>query len=418
MLHSFTGLRAARSKPGAGIVIACAVVVLATAGCGFGSHPAERVSVDLTALDTGSFPTAPTPVTATDAAAAGRNAEAIRLGNAMPLPMEVDPALTVNAGGVHPFADISDVLVKEMNGGRSAFGWLDSAAFTTNPAGFTAGFATSARTNEDSTLGYQLTDVVMTFDSDADAAAAATAFGAGGFLDVGMGKDEPARSTAHPSASITWEPWSQTLAAFYPTGKYVILTLVDNHEKFYEKLSDLPDLITKSDKAIDVTADRLKSFQPTPPDQLSALPLDPQGMLRLTLPRPPGDQTAHAFAGTLAAHGALQNAGEPAVDGPMFDQDGIDAVSYGAGALFRARDADSAQRFLGDYSVGKFNHLLDSPAGLPIAKCRKYYGPNARAFPFDCMVAHGRYVAEVWSQQQQDVLQRISAQYAILANDK
>lgn len=117
MLHSFTGLRAARSKPGAGIVIACAVVVLATAGCGFGSHPAERVSVDLTALDTGSFPTAPTPVTATDAAAAGRNAEAIRLGNAMPLPMEVDPALTVNAGGVHPFADISDVLVKEMNGG-------------------------------------------------------------------------------------------------------------------------------------------------------------------------------------------------------------------------------------------------------------------------------------------------------------
>ncbi|QVI21874.1 hypothetical protein KHQ06_01545 [Nocardia tengchongensis] len=206
----------------------------------------------------------------------------------MPLPMEIDPALTTNAGGVHPFTSVSDLLVPEMRGGKTAFGWLNDTAFTTDPAGFTAGFATSARTDSDADLGYQLTALVMTFDSDSDAAAAATVFAADGFPDFGNGVGEPAQSTAHPGALLSWLPGSQYLAGFYPTGRFVIGTLVDNREKHYEKISDLPDLIAKSDKAIAVTEDRLKSFRPTPPDQLTILPLDPLGIVRLTLPRPPG----------------------------------------------------------------------------------------------------------------------------------
>ncbi|GAB3207369.1 DUF7373 family lipoprotein [Nocardia tengchongensis] len=398
--------------------VALAASVPATAGCGSESHAAQEQTVDLAKLDTGSYTTQPTQVTAPDAVAAGRLAEALRLGGALPLPMEIDPALTTNAGGVHPFTSVSDLLVPEMRGGKTAFGWLNDTAFTTDPTGFTAGFATSARTDSDADLGYQLTALVMAFDSDSDAAAAATVFAADGFPDFGNGVGEPAQSTAHPGALLSWLPGSQYLAGFYPTGRFVIGTLVDNREKHYEKISDLPDLIAKSDKAIAVTEDRLKSFRPTPPDQLTTLPLDPLGIVRLTLPRPAGDRTASGFSGALDAHSALHDEDKPDTAQALFDKDGVDAVGYGAGALYRTRDAAAAKDLRDLEYVDKFHHPIDSPVGLPGARCVKYHGPDTHAFPFACTVSYGRFAAQVWSQQQQDAFQRISAQYAMLANDK
>ncbi|MTE11583.1 DUF7373 family lipoprotein [Nocardia aurantiaca] len=406
-------LRSVRLRAAAAAVLA--ITALTTTGCGFDSHATAADSVDLSKLDTGSYATAPRPVTATDAS--GRITEALRLGNAMPLPMEIDPALTHGDGGVHPFAHVSEVLRPEMNGGHSAFGWLNEAAFTNDPAGFVAGFATAARTDADESLGYRLTDVVMVFDNDGDAAAAAAAAGANGFLDVGFGTGEPAQSSAHPAAHLSWLPGDQYLATFYPTGKYLILTLVDNTENFYAKISDLPDLIAKSDKTIDVTADKLKSFQPTAPDQVDSLPVDPQGLLRLILPRPAGDQTAHAFDGVLDRHGALHTESDVVLARSLYDKAGVDAVAYGAGALYRTRDENAAKDFVKS-NVDKFLHRIDSPPGLPSAFCVKYHGPDVHAFPFTCSVVYGHYVATVWSQQQQDVFQRISAQYAMLANGK
>ncbi|MFJ9362829.1 hypothetical protein ACIRRA_00205 [Nocardia sp. NPDC101769] len=410
-------LRSARIRLRAVAAAALAVSALASAGCASNSNATAAQTVDLSKLDTGSYTTKPTPITATDAVEAGRMTEALRLGNAMPLPMEIDPALTHNDGGVNPFTHISDVLRAEMKGGHSAFGWLNEAAFTNDPAGFVAGFATAARTDADESLGYRLTDVVMVFDSDGDAAAAAAAEGADGFLDFGFGTGEPAQSSAHPAAHLSWLPGDQCLASFYPTGKYLILTLVNNTENFYAKISDLPDLIAKSDKTIDVTADKLKSFQPTALAQVDSLPVDPQGLLRLTLPRPAGDQTAHAFDGVLDGHGALHTESDVVLARSLYDKAGVDAVAYGAGALYRTRDANAAKDFVKS-NVDKFLHRIDSPPGLPSAFCVKYHGPDVHAFPFTCSVVYGRFVATVWSQQQQDVFQRISAQYAMLANGK
>ncbi|MFD7841536.1 hypothetical protein ACFV4K_01170 [Nocardia sp. NPDC059764] len=387
-------------------------------GCGAESTAREVESVDPTSLDTGSYATAPTQVTASDADAAGRAAEAMRIGDAMPLPMDIDPALTINTGGVRPFTSVSDLLIPEMRGGKSAFGWLEDTAFTTDPTGFTAGFATSAQTDVDADLGYQLTDLVLSFDNAGDAAAAAEVFASARFLDWGEGSGEPTRSEAHPGALLSLQPVRQVVAGFYPVGSFVIGTLIQNQEKASEKISDLPDLIAKFDKAIAVTEDRLKSFHPTPPDRLTSLPLDPLGMSRLTLPRPAGDRTAHGFNGALDAHGALHREYDSGEALSLFAKDGVDAVGYGAGVLYRTRDDTAAKDLLDTYFVDKFRHRIEAPAGLPGARCTKYHGPNRRAFPFDCTVAYGRFVAHVWSQQRQDASQRISAQYAILANDK
>lgn len=225
------------------------------------------------------------------------------------------------------------------------------------------------------------------------------------------------QSSSHPTAALIWLPDSQFLTAFYPSGQYLILTMADDYENHEETISDLPDLIAKSDKAIEVTVDRLRSFRPTPSDQLTALPLDPQGILRLALPRPDGDTTADAFDGTLDAHGALQTELDPTLSHASFDRDGVDAVSYGAGILYRTRDSAAAKDLV-LASADRFFRRIDSPAGLPNARCVKYHGPDVRMFPFVCSVTYGRYVAEMWSRQQQDVFQRISAQYAMLANNK
>lgn len=414
MRHGFSRPRSARVLLRAAAAAALAITVLTSSACESDYLAAEDNSIDLSKLDTGSFATKPTPITTTDAAETGRLAEALRLGNTMPLPTEIDPALSHNYIGIHPIANTSDLL----EGHQIALGWLAGTAFATNPTGFTAGFVTSARTDDDRDLGYGLTEVVMSFDSDGDAAAAATAYAANGFVDDGTGAGEPARSSSHPTALLSWLPQFQHLVAFYPTGKFLTLVLVDDAENNSLKISDLPDLIGKSDKAIDATVDRLKSFRPTPPDQLGALPLDPQGMLRLSLPRPAGDQTEYAFEGTLDARGALQNETEATPARAAFDRDGVDAVSYRAGVLYRTRDSAAAKDLLDTYFLDRFHRRIDSPSGLPNARCVKYHGPDTRTFPFVCSVTYGRYAAQVWSQQQQDAFQRISAQFAILANDK
>ncbi|MFJ4658162.1 hypothetical protein ACIP5Y_43420 [Nocardia sp. NPDC088792] len=389
---------------------------LAATGCGSDSHSPGDQPVDLSKLDTGNYQTKPQDFVPKDAATAARTAEALRLGDIMPLPMEIDPALTNHAFGEH-------VLLT----GDSYDGWVDSDHFGTDAPGYVTGFATAAETTPVSGM-YSLSDTVMIFDSDADATNAAGALARSGLDLKSLQTGDPSataqspQSTLHPSAQIRWSPEEQALASWYPTGRFIIFTLIHRGENAYLQdywhIAADPAPLALADKAIDLTADRLKSFQATPPDKLAGLPLDPDGMLRLTLPRPDGDQTANAFTGTLDGHGALHAEDDPNVAPALFEKAGIDRVSYGAGQLNRARDADSARAYLDAAFIDRFRHPIAPPPGLPNATCTQYRGPDPHRFPFDCHVVVGRYVASVWSQQQQDVYQRISAQYAILANGK
>ncbi len=385
--------------------------MLVTAGCGSESHAAEDKPSDLSKLDTGNYGTKPQDPTTSDPAKRGRLLEGMRLGNILPLALDIDPALSHNASVTNVFTEAN-----------SFDGLLNVDHFADDARGFIVGFATSGRPSEDANLGYTLTNAVMIFDSESDASSAATALARSGLaLKVGSQVDS-LQSSQHPAAQIIWSPTEQRLASWYPTGRFVIFSLIDQVENQAVEqafgLAPEPAPQALADKAIDVTTAALKSFQPTPPDKLSALPLDPDGMLRLTLSRPAGDQTVEAFSGTFNQHGMLHIVGNPAEYKALFDKAGVDSVSDGAGFLVRAKDAASAQGFLDTVSSSRFQRRIDPPAGLPTARCVKYHGPDDHAAPFHCYVSYGRYAATVWSQQQQDVYQRISAQYAILASNK
>ncbi|MFJ9362831.1 hypothetical protein ACIRRA_00215 [Nocardia sp. NPDC101769] len=391
---------------------ALAVSVLVSAGCGSESLAAKEVTVDLSKLDTGNYPTKPQDPTTSDPATRARILEAVRLGNILPLASEIDPALSHNGSGTNVFT-----------GPNSFDGYLNTDHFADDTPGFITGFATSGRPAEDVFVGYTLTNAVLIFDSDNSATSAANALARTGMvLEVPNTTSNPVQSSQHPTAQMIWAPAEQRLASWYPTGKFVIFTMVNQIENLVVE-NDLhvapePAPISVADKAIDVITDRLKNFQPTPLDKLAGLPLDPDRMLRLTLPRPAGDQTAAAFTGTLDQHGTLHIVGDTTVYKPLFEKTGMDLAGYGAGILVRTKDEASAQTFLDVTSTSRFKHRIEPPTGLPTAKCVKYHGPDDRAAPFTCYVTYGRYVATVWSQQQQDVYQRISAQYAILANNK
>ncbi|MGW4529491.1 DUF7373 family lipoprotein [Nocardia sp. NPDC004340] len=413
MRHGHGRLRSARLGVRAAAAAALAISVLVSAGCGSESHAAEQQTVDLTKLDTGNYPTKPTSYTPTDADRAARTAEALRLGSAMPLPMEIDPALTHAMAGPHPFTSV------ESFEGDPFLIVLDNEHFAANTPGLVAGFAAAAQSDTAWEISYSLRNAVMIFDSEDAANSAATALAHSGFARTeSTDAPEPAPSTRYPTAQVIWLPSHQVLASFYATGKFVIVTVVRNSENSLLKVSDQPGLLGLSDKAITATVDRLKTFQPTPKDKLADLPLDPQGLLRLTLPVPKGDVIAYTYDGTLDKHAALLTVGDSAKSQARFDKAGVDYVSYGAAQLIRARDADAAVTLLQERSHSKFERRIESPSALPIAQCFKVRTPNSEQFAYHCYFTYGRYSVEILAAQQQDAYQRISAQYAMLANDK
>lgn len=390
------------------------IAVLTSSGCGSESVAAKANPVDLSKLNVGSYSSRPQDRVFKDPARTARTMEALRLGNIMPLPQEVDPSLRYHSSFTHPFVDV------ESFAGDPVFGYFNITDFTANTPGLVAGFSTSGQSNADSAIATELTDAVMIFDTADAAGSAATALARSGFDNRFGSNDsaEPAQSTQYPTAHLSWIPKNQELASWYATGQFVIITLVGDQANNALKVSDQASLRALSDKAITVTADRLKSFQPTLPDKLASLPTDPQGMLRLTLPVPTGDDTAYPFDGTLDRHGALHKVDDPDKAPARFEKSGVDFVSYGAGRLVRTRDAAAAQTYVDEISIDRFQQRIDPPPGLPTARCSRYYERRPFASNFHCYVAYQRYAIEIWSDQQQDLYQRISAQYAILANSK
>ncbi|UGT39660.1 hypothetical protein LTV02_26845 [Nocardia yamanashiensis] len=406
----------ARFGQRAALALVLVITGLTSVGCGSESEAVNSTSdsIDLSKLDVGPYSAGPTDVVPKDRAAMGRNLEALRLARVMPLPQEIDPALTYYAGDVAPFTRAEDF------DGGAVLELLDGERFAENTSGFVSGFHIRGQSSDDKSIAYNISAAAMLFETDEAASVAAPALARTGFtrnFKYGEGT-EPAQSLQYPTAAVIWTPKMQTLASWYATGRFVIVAVALNRENVQLNVSDQAGLVALADHTTSVIAERLKNFQPTPMDKLSELPVDPEGMLRLTLSRPTGDRTGYAVTGRLDSKTALQRSTDLARIRELYERTGVDYISYGAGELVRTRDAAAAGVYMKEISASRFLHRIEPPPGLPVALCEKYRGPRSRAFPYHCYVTHGRYAAEIWSQQQQDAYQRISAQYAILANDK
>ncbi|MGX1806355.1 DUF7373 family lipoprotein [Nocardia sp. NPDC055321] len=396
-----------------------ALSVLVSTGCGSDSDASAALpAIDLGKLDTGGYTTTPQDPAPFNPTAAARNLEALRLGEVIPLPKDIDPALTYGSGRGKSYTNLASLTP------TVELSWIDGKNFDSDTVGLIGGFLTTAQSNQSESLSYALTNNVMIFESDSAAAAAAVALARSGFTSLDYDKNnnqtppEPTASAKYPTAQVIWKPKNQILASWYATGRFVINTLVRHPENFELEISDQPGLLSLSDRTIAATADRLSKFVATAPDKLTSQALDPSKMVRITLPILPREAVETKFNGVLSAVGELHRRTDQDKARALFDRTGVDSVSYGAGMLVRTRDAAAAETYIDEVSVNKFRVRIDSPPGLPTARCFKYHGPAWNVFAFDCYVSQGRYAAYTRADQVQEAYQQISAQYAILANDK
>ncbi|MBF6093012.1 hypothetical protein IU438_17620 [Nocardia cyriacigeorgica] len=391
-----------------GLLLACAVIATS---CGSDTEAATP-AVDLTQLDVGGYPTLPRQLGAPKNKDVPRLVEAQRLANIMPLPVEIDPRFGYQGPGTRTF------LLPDESHLSPIHRWISEEHFADDAKGFISGFSATAQSTKASALATTLSSNVLIFTDAAAATEAAAKLSRARFLRDDNGPVEPAKLDKFPAAHVRWQPGQQTLASWLAQDEFVIVTIAYNAEALMLGESDLPGLSALAEKAITATSTSLEKFEPTPADKLMENSIDPDGMRSISLARPMGDSFVNV-PGTYDLHGSLHFPTDPVERKQELVDAGVDRVAHDAGELYRTADAESAQELKDKSSqLNRMFRSAPAPKGLPQATCTEYKGPAQGAIRFYCHVAFDRYYAFMAAEQLLDAQQRISAQYAILANSK
>ncbi|UGT60038.1 DUF7373 family lipoprotein [Nocardia asteroides] len=391
-----------------------AAVVAVTAGCGTGDSAAPaRPEVDLAALDVGNLNAEPKYYDKPTSLDMARLVEAMRLGNHLPLPMEIDPEVKyapTRLAAVRTFTATSSAAISNRFQG-------DTAALGGRISGFVAGFVTAGRTDTTHNLSWDLDNIAMLFETEQDATRAADAFTE--VERAALGPDIQIQSIpgfpearAHSAPSIPG-----AIHSYYAVGKFLLFTEIRDNTMYELRRSDPDELRNRVARSVEKMKPALESFTPTPVSKLMELDVDPEQTLARAL-NTVDDPGQSGIPGVYDRHGGLQIGFNPEADSRMFEKAGVDSVAWKGGYVYRTNDARAARWLIDERAdVGKFYRRAPAPAALPFAQCLQYIGP-ASGVAYYCGVSFDRYAAEVTAGQLQDAQQRISAQYAILARAK
>lgn len=380
------------------------------AGCGSGhGGPPPQPAIDLSKLDFGPYDPNPRDMGTPKNDFQAKDVEAERLGNVVPLAMDIDPALVYggNANAV-VFEDPKDTMLRN---------FCDLDNFAALAPGLVGGFLSYGTSNQ-ANGGIELVNVVMIFPDEKSAGGAATALE---HLDfTGKPDHQPVPIPKYPAAHAHWEPGTQAINDWYASGKMLVFTSMYDHAKIWFHHTDLPEMVGMVAKSLDKVVPAIATFTPHPVDKLTDQPIDDSGMLGRTMVRPKASSNDWVNPPAVYdAHAALNWSSDPLETQKWFGADGVDKVAQYGNDLYRTRDA-AAARDARDQLAGPTKHFKSAapPRGLPIAECRRYHGPQTQAIRYYCAVAYGRYAAQSWGDQLLDAQQRISAQYAILVKAK
>ncbi|MGY0503308.1 DUF7373 family lipoprotein [Nocardia sp. FBN12] len=402
--------------------VGLAVAITATTGCGSetdadGSPGAQ--SVDVSKLDVGNLQTEPKVFGKPKNLDMAHAVEAMRLGNKIPLPMEIEPdavhAPPSMSGAIRIFTGFDSSAIKSrMN--------ADPNKLTESAKGFMSGFVSTARSNAEPGLSYELDNVVMIFNTEKDASTAAEVLAT---EEAATDPDARPAAVGDGFGSLTnvraqvSSKWPGQIKSWKPVGRFVIFTYVYDSVMGTLKTSDEAELISRVQNSINKIAPALQRYTPTAPDKLMDIDVDMDGMLGLAMSTVTADENQRGIPGVYDRHGGLQLLGDTDKMAALFEETGVDRVSWSGNFVFRAKDNDAAAKIADYYGEpSKFLRTAPAPANLPIAQCLEYVGPNKFATKYYCSVSYGRYASQVAATQLTDVHQRISAQYTILTKSK
>lgn len=373
----------------AGLLAATFIVV----SCG--TDDAEIPEADTSVLRPGNYRTVPRSTEEIRAPLNIAVLEAVRLGRVVPSVSGVDPRLVfvhhTSAGryytAEHPPAEYDQ--------------GVGIANFSTVVPGLVAGWSVNGQRREKTTLGRNASITLLRFTDTARAEHAAQILATNPRNKLVRAIEIPGHPRARGHVTeynsvMTWTPYDA----------YLIYTYVGVGVDIPPDQRPLAEL-TK--RLLDAQLENLRGYTPTPPAELTELPVDVDGILTRTLP-PTDEGTAEAV---LTPAMARQLVGRTDLSGRAFDDAGVDLVVRAEPWIYRTEDASAAER-LQAYFVSRLDpeyRIVESPPGMPRAHCAEH---SEQAASLQCIFTNDRYTVVLSGQQLQDLHQKVAAQYLLL----
>jgi hypothetical protein len=396
------------------LVVALAVGAVVWTQSGGTSKPTTATAVDLSNLDVGRYGTQPRTLPATGTAEEGRYLAAYRLAEAVVNPYDVDPNINDVAGAATPDPKLAATMVSG-NSTPVIEPVLQQYGMTTAYA-----FLGQSDRSSDTPIKQTLT-VLVTAYRNADAASRAA--GAMDDADFAVNaNNQHATIPGYPQAHAHYNPEDSSIAATMASGYFAVSINygeggVTKREGYFDELAQ------KVQNILNLQMPLMAGLTPIFDIVFTQLPPDPDDMLRRAFVA--GQQpTISRTYNTVGPRAVVTCEGPGVLKAGLYAEAGVDRCALTPdGSLLRTRDDTAASKLLPEIvdtnRRARVDHDIAPPGGVNDAQCYEQKQslwadhPNAR---FVCLVAFGRYVAFVGSNDENDVRQRAAAQYAILVN--
>lgn len=409
------------SKPrGRWIVIGAVAVLVVAVVAGLGiwwltsgkSTDEENAKPDLSKLDVGRYPTEPRALPGPTTEEEGRYLAAFRLAEGMANPYEIDSKLEYLYGIAMPdpaqaAASISGTSTPIVQPVLEKYGMVTGYMVQSY----------SQRIEEfvKDPKGDALLVLLTSFPNDDAAARAAVEMDS---ADAAINPDnQPLSIPGYPQAKAHYRPGYTSLGATMAQGRLVVSIVTSSTSG--PQIGDLTGRVQRLlDKQLPLMADLI----PVVETSLTSLPLDPDNMLSRAFVA--GEQPKiSAEYGSMGPRAVVLCANNRAVKDGLFQQSGVDRCAFSTeGILLRVEAEKTAGELLPklvEADAQYIDHDVAPPNGIEDARCneqKKEVWADNEKVRFQCLVAFERYVAVVFSNEEQDARQRAAAQYAILVN--
>ncbi|MET9210850.1 MULTISPECIES: DUF7373 family lipoprotein [unclassified Nocardia] len=387
--------------------LCCATIAAALTGCAVTGTPVAA-EPDVRGLETGTYATDHHSYDDT-AGSLGALVEGTRMSAAVVPAVRIDPSLSHGRGGT-VVPDVERALDFVANVSKPV---LENRKFVTGYAALGSDKADPSGQKRPAADATAVTTAVFRFP---DATAATLAARELEDVDLAVSPDNrKLPSTKYPEAYVHWRPNVPTIGAFLAHKEFVISLFIQRPR------ADAADLTAWVDKTLAAELTQLATFSPTPFDKLGDLPIDPERLLARAVvqDRAAEHPDQHSFAVYSPAH-LVNNADDQTTRQRLVDTTGAESIALvDGGSITRVRDLAAANALMAGLidSAGHYD-TLPAPTDIPGAKCLQLTneGDAEEEYKYRCYVPYKRYLGIVSSDQEPDVRQKISAQYALLAN--
>jgi hypothetical protein len=375
-------------------------------GCAENSPAAG--DLDLTKLDVGSYSTAPRSIRSQPSLPQGTVLEGIRMSDGVADSSQFD-SLLLYLWQADPVPDTASMVALLGEGGRQVldqYGWV---------AGYRASYADRPQLENRAapSVFIGISILLLRFRDEAAARGAASALEPTSWKD--FGKTVPVPLPKHPDIIARYTPGTGALVADAAIGQFVVHLILEAPPDGIETQ------VGSLDPVLDAEHGLLREFNPTPVPDISALPVDPDGLLARMVTTDPANQPP--VSGTFAVYGptgALRDQPPKFRKDELYEKWGVDRIGVTADQhLYRVRDHQAAMEmmaaFIADSSARE--HEIEGDNYVPDEHCFETNNPPPNGHPVGCRIVFNNFYTLVRADTAVSAKQKAAAQYKLLAEN-